>query len=298
MYQTLALCINGFHSVVERPNDLIFIDNGSQGTLTKWATTNWPDITVISLDDNILFCGGYNTGIKLAVERGYDYVLIVNADTEVVNLGFVCGLIDAMERYQNAAFIGPLVYFRELGLKQNTCLTFPRLYINLVNLLPLRLRRSPNGFSDQQEREVEFLNGVCVLCRCDAIREIGYMDETFGAYVEDTDWSWRARQKGWTSIYIPIPSIIHHEEPTGYEHYSFKTFLLKRNTVWWYRKNGMFLSAWGYAFGSVVFATVRLLFNNENRSQYAAFLIKLIRVYLRILFGEPLGPWFGPPLEK
>ncbi len=41
--------------------------------------------------------------------------------------------------------------------------------------------------SDNNEKKVEFLNGVCVLCRMSAIREIGLLDEMMGGYVEDTD---------------------------------------------------------------------------------------------------------------
>ncbi len=51
------------------------------------------------LKENLLFCGGYNAGIRLAIERNYEYVMIVNADTEVVNPGFVTSLIEAMERH-------------------------------------------------------------------------------------------------------------------------------------------------------------------------------------------------------
>jgi GT2 family glycosyltransferase len=57
------------------------------------------------------------------------------------------------------------------------------------------------------------------------------MDENMGGYAEDYDWSWRAREKGWVSVFTPIPSVIHHETPSGYESYSLKTFLEKRNTV-------------------------------------------------------------------
>ena len=51
--------------------------------------------------------------------------------------------------------------------------------------------------SGDQEKEVESLNGVCVLCRVEALREIGLLDEDMGGYVEDTDWAWRARDRGW-----------------------------------------------------------------------------------------------------
>jgi GT2 family glycosyltransferase len=299
-YATLGRCLQGFRALVRQPADLIFVDNGSGGTLTDWAKQQVSDVTILPLDENKLFCGGYNAGIRHAMERSYDYVLIANADTEVVNTGFVARLVDAMKRHPRAAFVGPLVYYRERGTVQTTCLRFPSLLRSALVWLPYRL--IPNAMFQQpaREREVEFLNGVCVLCRVQALREIGLMDETFGAYVEDTDWSWRARELGWTSLFVPEPSLIHHEEPHGYEHHSFKNFLLKRNTVRWLLKAGMRRSARGYATAAIALAKVRswTAANPDERQACGDFARRLQVVYRRLLAGEKLGAWYGPPLDR
>jgi GT2 family glycosyltransferase len=204
-----------------------------------------------------------------------------------------------MGRHPRAAFVGPLVYYRNLGTVQTTCLRFPSLARSALLWLPYRL--FPRAVSRQpaREHEVEFLNGVCVLCRIQALREIGLMDETFGAYVEDTDWSWRARQLGWKSVFTPVPSLIHHEEPYGYEHHSFKSFLLKRNTVRWLLKAGRRRSARGYAMAAIALANFRALATSsgEERQVRRDFARKLQAVYRRLLAGETLGPWYGPPLD-
>src|SRR5690348_17294276 len=83
-YATLADCLRGFSAIVDAPEDLVFVDNGSGGSLGSFALECAPDATVITLKDNRYFCGGYNAGISWAVNRNYDYVLIANADTEVV----------------------------------------------------------------------------------------------------------------------------------------------------------------------------------------------------------------------
>lgn len=298
-YAVLELCLQGFRALVDHPADLMFVDNGSGGTLTDWVRQQFPDVTVLTLDENRLFCGGYNAGIREAMERGYAYVLIANADTEVINPGFIARLVEAMERHPRAAFVGPLVYYRDRGTVQTTCLRFPSLLRSALVWVPYRLfprtvSRQPAG-----EQEVEFLNGVCVLCRVEALREIGLMDETFGAYVEDTDWSWRARQLGWRSLFTPVPSLIHHEEPHGYEHHSFKSFLLKRNTVHWLLKAGRRRSAQAYATAAIALARLRAwtALNREERQAHRDFAGKLQSVYRRLLVGEALGPWYGPPLK-
>lgn len=287
MYETLEQCLDGFKETVRQPEDLIFVDNGSGGSLTDWAKQRFPGITLITLMDNRLFCGGYNAGIRHAMDQGYQYVLIANADTEVINQGFISVLLEAMERHPRAAFIGPLVFYRNRETVQTTCLHFPSVWRSIAVWLPYRFLPSLVSRQSMVECEVEFLNGVCVLCRCEALRQIGLMDESFGAYVEDTDWSWRARARGWTSVFVPVPSLVHHEEPHGYEHYSFKSYLLKRNTVYWYVKVGKPLSARVYAWCATSLARFRACMTRDSDVREASkeFASKLQNEYRRLLSG-------------
>jgi GT2 family glycosyltransferase len=287
-YPTLEHCVRGFQALVLEPADLIFVDNGSGGTLGNRIADIAPKATLISLHDNRLFCGGYNAGIKFALGRNYDYVLIVNADTEVVNPTFVGSLIETMDRHPHAAFVGPLVYYRSTKVVQTTCQVFPSPMRSLLVWLPFRL--FPRLVSRQavNEHEVDFLNGVCVLCRASALREFGLMDESFGAYVEDADWAWRARSTGWLSLFTPVQSIIHHEEPNGYEHYSFKNYLLRVNTVRWLLKAGRRKAAEYYATASLFLARIRIQSaqNPQEREAYRQYSKELNSAYKRLLSKE------------
>lgn len=291
-YATLESCLRGFQSLVTEPSDLIFVDNGSGGSLTQWSAQVIPDATLVTFKENRLFCGGYNAGIQMAMDRNYDYVLIVNADTEVVNPHFVNSLIKAMEQHPRTAFAGPLVYYRGMNDVQTTCLSFPNLMHSFLVWLPFRLFPRLVSRQSNTNHEVEFLNGVCVLCRVEALREIGLMDESFGAYVEDADWAWRGLQHRWHSLFVPVPSIIHHEEQHGYEHHSFKSFLLKRNTVHWFLKAGKSRAAWCYAHASLLLAQLRAVIasNHIERDAHRNFGTQLTVAYRQLLSGKELRP--------
>lgn len=300
-YATLDTCLRGFRSIVDRHEDLIFVNNGSSSLLRHLVSTMFPGITVLNIDQNRLFCAGYNAGIRAALANNYDFILIVNADTEVVNLAFIQELLGAAERWPKAAFLGPLVYYRNLAIIQNTQFHFPSVVRTIASWIPWRLFPASRRRSRLHEAEVDFLNGVCVLCRSAALRQFGLMDEKYGGYVEDADWSWRARKSGWTSVFIPAPSIIHHEEQEGYEHSSFKNYLLKRNTVLWYLKAGYKPSAFAYALASLILAWLRMLRagSSSARKKYRQFLLNLSRSYQSMLFGDPIrGTDLAMPAEK
>ena len=298
-HPSLEFCLTGIQQILDHPGDLIFVNNGSTDDTGGWAHNHFPGITKVHLDHNTLFCGGYNAGIRVAMEKGYDFVLILNADTEVMNPGFLAELLAAADRWPRSAFIGPLVYWRSENVVQQTCLQFPKVSRNILTWLPWRIARSRCERQPRVEREVQFLNGVCVLCRISALREIGLMDEIFGGYVEDADWSWRAREKGWKSVFAPVPSVIHHEEPIGYEPYSIKTFLLKRNTVLWYLKIGWQTSAFAYALAAMGLAWARMMLetSKNDRKKHRYFVDRLYKAYRGLLRGDSLGSWFGPPLD-
>ena len=294
----LAKCLESLSPVLTSPVDLIFVDNGSLEGVGDWVTRRFAGVTVIRLDKNQFYCGGYNAGLRIAMARGYSFVLILNADTEVVNPDFLIQLMQASQRWPRTAFIGPQVFFRSPQVIQQTCLHYPRVWGNAITWLPWRVVPSFFKRHPREETSVEFLNGVCVLCRVKALSEIGLMDENMGGYIEDADWAWRAREKGWISVFVPVPSIVHHENRNGYEPYSLKSFLLKRNTVYWYLKNGMRYSAIFYAKASILLEKVRLLLarTTVERKMHEYFSRKLMRSYKGLLRNEPFGEWFGPPL--
>ena len=294
----LERCLSSILPLLQRPEDLILVDNGSARVLTRLASLRFAGISTVTLDQNLLYCGGYNAGISLAMERGYEYILILNADTEVINNRFLAELMRTAKRWPTAAFVGPLVYWRSQNAVQRTCLQFPSILRNMLIWFPWRIARDHFTRQLQTEGEVEFLNGVCVLCRTSALREIGLMDEAFGGYVEDTDWSWRAHERGWKSVFTPVTSIVHHESDIGYEPYSVKTFLLKRNTVLWYLKIGRRNSALAYASAAMALAFVRMVsaLSSDDRQRHRCFVKRLWRTYLGLLRGETPGGWFGPPL--
>lgn len=297
----LERCIEGHCQQMRNSGDVIFVDNGSGGELAGWINEYYPDITLLERESNGYFCGGYNTGIQYAIDNNYDYVLIVNADTEVINTAYINAMVNVASMYEDAAFIGPKVYFGDENTVQNTVLEYPWIWRYMFNWVS-RLIFKPN-FSESLKREeyVDFLNGVCVLCRVSALKEVGLMDDVMGGYVEDTDWSWRARKKGWLSLYAPLPSIIHHQEKSEYRNYTLKSFMLRRNHVYWHMKNKRLFQALAFAFFSMFLAIIRLFLSwltRNNVEQHVKYVRSYFIVCKNLLSKKKVGAWFGPPIGE
>jgi len=59
------------------------VDNGSGDDSVEQISSAYPEITLLSLHENLGFAGGYNAGIKQALEQGAEYIFLLNNDTTI-----------------------------------------------------------------------------------------------------------------------------------------------------------------------------------------------------------------------
>lgn len=296
----LDKCVEGHSALCADPADFVFVDNGSGGSLADYVTSNSPKITTIVRAANGYFCGGYNTGLQWAIDAGYEFAVIVNADTEVINPEYVKELVKIAEASPNAAFVGPRVYDGRLDRVQNTIIRYPwfwRFLVDWPKKFSGRMNLSENA---QKVTQVEFLNGVCVLCRMSALREVGLMDEVMGGYVEDADWSWRASRLGWQSLFVPVDSIVHHQQGHEYESFSDKSFMLRRNHIYWHMKCARPFQAAGFALASsalALFRACKATLTDKDADAHWRYVRRFIPVAWGLLCRKVPAEWFGPPLD-
>src|SRR5262249_30569432 len=53
-------------------------------------------------------------------------------------------------------------------------------------------------------------NGACLLVKRELLDRVDGFDEGYFMYGEEADLAWRARREGWTSIFVPVPGVVHH----------------------------------------------------------------------------------------
>jgi N-acetylglucosaminyl-diphospho-decaprenol L-rhamnosyltransferase len=62
---------------------------------------------------------------------------------------------------------------------------------------------------DDEPGEVDAVNGAFMLCRAEAIRDVGLLDEGYWLYMEDLDWCRRFWDAGWKVFYEPGGVALH-----------------------------------------------------------------------------------------
>jgi len=92
------------------------------------------------------------------------------------------------------------------------------------------------GQHDEPEQVFAFCGGA-VCMRTQALREVGYFDDRFFMYYEDTDLSWRLQAAGWSIVYAPSSITRHIHSASSVEWSPFFTFHVDRNRLLMLTKN-------------------------------------------------------------
>jgi GT2 family glycosyltransferase len=192
--------------------DTVVVDHGSGDGTLELVRERFPDVRIVE-QPNLGLAAGWNRGIS---ETRGDYVLILNADAWLLG--------DALERLlpladerRDAAVLVPRLLNPD-GSLQRSVRGFPTAwriateYFFLRKLAPRS--RALNafygaGFAHDELRAVDWAMGACMLVRRAAIEQVGPLDEAFFLFGEETDWSYRFAQAGWTTLFFPGAECIH-----------------------------------------------------------------------------------------
>ena len=187
----------------ESVDRIIVVDNGStdRSLTVAYAT---PGVTVIETGENLGFAKACNLGARRATT---DFLLFLNPDA-AVGAGVIDSVVSFMTAPQSTGVgICGVQLLDEDGRIARSCARFPT-PVGLC-LAAVGLGRVFRGsgmlmedWSHDQTRDVDHVIGAFYFVRRAVFEELGGFDERFFMYLEDLDFSLRARRSGWHSRYL------------------------------------------------------------------------------------------------
>ena len=199
--------------------EVFVVDNLSGDGTAELVAEKYPWARLTVRDRRSGFSDNNNLAIRQAAGR---YVLLLNPDTEI-RPGALPALARFMDGRPDAGIAGAKLVFPD-GSTQPSCRRFPTFGSFLVRRTPLRFFMRSSAANarhlmlDQASAgpmEVDWVLGACMFVRREAIQQVGLLDEGYFLYVEDIDWCYRMRQKGWKTWWVPDAEIVHHHQATS-----------------------------------------------------------------------------------
>lgn len=196
--------------------EIIIVDNHSTDNTLKMLRQYYPNITLIKNKYNKGYTGPMNQALSIA--KGF-YLLQLNPDTEL-SPDSINTLFKYMEKNTDVGICQPRIIGDDGSFQKSSrrgiatpwaTITY---FLGLSTLFPNNPRFTQYRLEHLNEYkliEVDGVSGTCMFFRSKLIEDIGYLDEQFFAYQEDSDYCLRAKDKGWKIIYNPTVSISHFQ---------------------------------------------------------------------------------------
>jgi len=227
-----------------------------------------PQVKVIRNNQNLGFSGGNNVGIRQALEKGADWVILLNNDTWVerdfiallkTNLEGLKGIVGMpIEDKGGIAYCGKIRWLKRPG------------GIHVYNI------DKANSIKNK------FVVGAAMAIHKNVFDKIGFLDENYFLYYEDVDFSIRAKRAGFKITTLQFVAV--HHEQFGSSKKLGRPLILRyhyRNALYFNLKNGPWyikLLVWPWSW-FVAIKQVGKLTIRRNVEQSKAILTGVVDFY-------------------
>jgi GT2 family glycosyltransferase len=203
-WRDTVACVESLVAQEYSPLRILIVDNGSTDESVMRIRTRFPEIEVLQAGSNRGFAAGANVGIRYALERGADFVWLLNNDV-VAPPDTLCRLLAAAAEARTGLVGTVLRYMdRPTEIQAWGGGSIVR-WLGFVRHFQAPAALGPDTF----------LTFASVLLRREMLEEVGLLDEGYFMYFEDSDLCFRARGAGWQLAVAAGTAVLHKEGGSG-----------------------------------------------------------------------------------
>ena len=226
-------CLDSLFSELGESNArIIVVDNKSQYSDVELLEKKYGDsIEIIKSPKNYGYAKGNNIGIEYAKKLGLEYLCVLNNDAKITD-NFFREYMDFLDNHKDVAFISPAIVDDKITV-QNTGGT-----INLLKGTSYFYNSNiPFTLIKDKIIECKVLYGTCMLFKTSILDEVGNIPEAYFMFYEETEWCYRAINKGLKCISLTTHYVIHKGSASIKKINGLQEYLMERNKVVFVKRN-------------------------------------------------------------
>jgi len=231
-YDLTKKCLISVSKVKFENYKIILVDNESNENNLNLLLNDFNNLKVIKNKLNLGFGVANNQAITYALDKNYDYVMLLNNDTEV-DKNFISPLIAGIEKNNSIGIVQPLI----MNYNNRDLIWSAGGYLNKF------FGNTSTNKSLEKKLNLDWVTGCCMLLKTDVIKKTKLLDENFFAYYEDVDWSIRIKDLGYTLELVDKSLVYHHGSISSNDSTSegklsaFVHYLNFKNHIYFLRKH-------------------------------------------------------------
>ena len=194
-------CIRSVESVNYDDFEIIVIDNNSSDDSVRYINKNHVDTTVVKIEKNLMFAGGYNYFFNQEEEDCF--YMILNNDT-IVDVDILKDFMIGIKKYGANNIYGCKIMYANSTDK--IWYAGGEVDLNRGLIKHTGIREENIQLNDCV---TDYVTGCCMFFHSSTMKELGGFDSRFNMYMEDVDLCLRAKQKGLDSYFLKKPTLYH-----------------------------------------------------------------------------------------
>ncbi len=199
---TIASCLSSVYQSSYCNFEVVVVDNNSTDGSFELVKNQFSRAHFIKNAKNTGFACGNNVGIRFALEKFADYVLILNNDA-TLEKNTLARLINTSQEKTKGIIISPLILN-----KDGRSVWFAGGEINWFKMRTQHLTK----ISSKKLYPTQYCTGCAMFISKEVFKKIGLFDERYFLYYEDADFSVRAKEAGFDLFISPSARVIHYEQ--------------------------------------------------------------------------------------
>ncbi len=225
-----AKCIRSLLSINYPRYSIVVVDNNSADNSGEKLKESFPIITLLKSKFNRGFCGGNNLGIRYCLDAQFDYILILNDDTEV-EPDFLSILVQKGVSIPEKLHV---ITGKICCNQDRTMVWYAGGDLSLIHGIGKHRGHFKKDRPEyNNDCKVEYASGCMMLVKSEVFETIGLLKESIFIYLDDTEFCIRLREAS-IPIYYQAASRIYHKVEAGIGLANYTPFYLyysSRNRV-------------------------------------------------------------------
>ena len=203
----LEECLSALQNQTRPLDEIIVIDNASTDGTDAFVKAQFAGVTYVKLSKNTGGAGGFHEGMKLAFEKGHDWIWVMDDDSiatpdaleklagvQIINGDQICAVASAVVN------TGGDIYLGTRRLLNNCSLT--------EWAFELHKHSAPSENYAKAYFEIDTASFVGLLVSRSTVKEVGFPEKKFFIYWDDVEYSLRIRRLG-KILTVPDSKILH-----------------------------------------------------------------------------------------
>lgn len=288
---------NGLHDTLETlesVNSLQYenvetfvVDNGSTDQSREAIAATFPGVHLIVSPENLGVAGGRNFGLQVVLCRPeIDYVLFLDNDV-IVEPTLLDTLVAVAEARPEIGILGPIVYYRD-DPKRIRSDGVAIVFREVTAKSPAK-NRLEKGNRPEGVRQVDAVNGCCMLIKRKVFETIGYFNPAYYMLNDETEFCYRAGRKGFHSAVVMYAALWHKvSASTGGGYTPGRAYYTGRCTILFLKEHGR---PWHWVSTiACVALSLPLAYLREWRRGNQQAVVMKFRGYVDGLLDRPIDP--------